>query len=96
MSGGRREEREEPDLGLSARASARSLRFETTSKVETEFRGDVSERSFSTSRRYNLPAEVREGVEYHNAAAERRDSVWTENHERAGRSLGGPRNEQTE
>ena len=91
---GRREEREEPDLGLSARASARSLRFETTSKVETGFWGDVSESSFSKSRRYNLPAEVREGVEYRNAAAERQDSVWIENHERSRKRLGGLRNEQ--
>lgn len=72
---------EEADLGLSAHASVRSLRFEKVPKVETSFRGDVSKRSFSASRRRNLPEEVREGAEYRDVEIERRDSGWIEDGE---------------
>lgn len=66
------------DLELSARASVRSLRFERVPETETRFLGDVSRRSFSRSRRRNLPEKVQRDVEYHDVRVEWRVSGWIE------------------
>lgn len=77
MSAGRRRE-SHPDLELGASASARELRFEEVPETESRFRGDVSRRSYSDSRRRNLPDEVQSDVEYRDAGIEWRVAGWIE------------------
>lgn len=75
MTGGRGKQRN-ADLELTARAEVRELRFEKVPETETRFRGDLSQRSSSESRRRNLPDEVQSGVEYSEAGIEWRTSGW--------------------
>jgi hypothetical protein len=80
VTGGRGEERN-ADLELTARAEMRELRFEKVPETETRFRGGLSRRSSSGSRRRNLPDEVQSGVEYGEAAIEWRASGYIEDSE---------------
>jgi hypothetical protein len=80
VTGGRGKQRN-ADLELTARAEVRELRFEKVPETETRFRGDLSQRSSSESRRRNLPDEVQSGVEYSEAGIEWRTSGYIEDSE---------------
>lgn len=80
MTGERGEERN-ADLELTARAEVRELRFEKVPETETRFRGGLSRRSSSESRRRNLPDEMQSGIEYGEAAIEWRVVGYIEDSE---------------
>jgi hypothetical protein len=57
----------DPDIALDADVRMRELRFEKVPDPEVRFRGNTRRYSVWTSRRDNLPDQVREGVVYRDA-----------------------------
>jgi hypothetical protein len=57
----------DPDIALDADVRTRELRFEKVPDPEVNFRGNTRRNSVWTSRRTNLPDEVREDVVYREA-----------------------------
>jgi hypothetical protein len=60
-------EPQHPDIALDAKVSMRELRFTQVPDPEVNFRGNTRRNSVWTSRRTNLPDEVREDVVYRDA-----------------------------
>ena len=56
-----------PDIAIDAGVRMRELRFEKVPDQEVYFRGNTGRNSVWTSRRTNLPDEVREDVVYRDA-----------------------------
>jgi hypothetical protein len=56
-----------PDIAIDAAVEMRRLRFEKVPDPEVNFRGNTRRNSVWTSRRTNLPDEVREDVVYRDA-----------------------------
>ena len=56
-----------PDIAIDALVEMRGLRFEKVPDPEVNFRGNTRRNSVWTSRRTNLPDEVREDVVYRDA-----------------------------
>jgi pyruvate/2-oxoglutarate dehydrogenase complex dihydrolipoamide acyltransferase (E2) component len=61
-----------PDIGFSASARARELRFEEEPQTKVSFWGHPERNSVSVNERENLPEEVRQGVGYHNISVRSR------------------------
>jgi len=57
----------DPDIALDADVKMREVRFEKVPDPKVNFRGNTRRNSVWTSRRTNLPDEVREGVVYRDA-----------------------------
>ena len=57
----------DPDIALDASVRMRELRFEKVPDPEVHFRGNTGRNSVWTSRRRNLPDQVRESVVYRDA-----------------------------
>ena len=58
---------QDPDIALDADVRMRELRFEKVPDPVVRFWGNTPRNSVWTSRRVNLPDEVREGVSYRDA-----------------------------
>jgi hypothetical protein len=56
-----------PDIALDADVRMRELRFEKVPDPAVHFRGNTGRNSVWTSRRINLPDEVKEGIVYRDA-----------------------------
>lgn len=58
---------ENPDVEISARVKARTLRFEEVPETATRFRGSSERETVSGTERENLPENVESGVTYRNS-----------------------------